>query len=74
MDVVPDTDLITAIAINRGLELSDEQLADARSFHERYRHELSTLRLVQLAFLPPFIEPQTAVRWIENGGRSRSRS
>lgn len=68
------SDLVTAIDADRGLGLSDEQLADATSFLSRFRHELETLRSVQLEFLPPYVEPQTAVRWIENGGRTTSRS
>jgi hypothetical protein len=66
--------LIAAINADRGLGLSDEQLADAAVFLNRFRNELATLRAVQLEFLPPYVEPQTAVRWIEDGGHTRSQS
>jgi hypothetical protein len=39
--------------------------------HVRFRHELELLRSVRLEFLPPYVQPETALRWIENGGRSR---
>jgi hypothetical protein len=63
-----------AIATERDLKLSAEQLAEAREFLVRYGAELRALRAVELEFLPPHIEPATALRWIENGGRSRSAS
>lgn len=68
------TDLIGAIARERRLDLSEEQLADAAAFLERFHNELESLRSVQLAFLPPYIEPATALDWIVNGGRSESQS
>lgn len=68
----PNRELIEAIATERHLKLSAEQLAEARDFLVRYGAELNALRAVELKFLPPYIEPQTALRWIENGGRSRS--
>lgn len=70
----PSMELMEAIAADRDLKLSAEQLAEARDFLVRYWGELNHLRAVELEFLPPHIEPQTALRWIENGGRSRSAS
>jgi hypothetical protein len=63
-----------AIATERDLKLPAERLAEAREFLVRYHAELDALRAVGLEFLPPYVEPQTAMRWIENGGRSRSAS
>jgi hypothetical protein len=38
--------------------------------HLRYRAELDRLRSVRLRYLPPYVEPATALAWIERGGRS----
>lgn len=67
---MPTEELFAEISADRGLKLSPERLATARAMHVKFRHELENLRAVRLEFLPPYIEPQTAVRWIENGGRS----
>ncbi len=69
--VMPTEQLFTAIAADRGLQLSPERIEAARAMHVRFRQELELLRSVRLEFLPPYIEPQTAVRWIERGGRSK---
>jgi hypothetical protein len=69
--VMPTEEVFEAIAADRGIELPPERLEAARAMHVKFRHELDTLRNVRLEFLPPYIEPQTAVRWIENGGRSK---
>jgi hypothetical protein len=66
--------MVTAIALERGLNLTDEQIGDAAAFLARFEDELQILRSVDLPFLPPYPEPGTALRWIENGGRSTSRS
>jgi hypothetical protein len=68
---MPTAEIFAALAADRGLELSPERLENARAMHVRFRHELELLRSTRLEFLPPYIEPQTAVRWIENGGRSK---
>jgi hypothetical protein len=70
---LPTEETLSAIARDRGLTLSPERLHNARRFLATFRHELELLREVDLSFLPPYIEPQTALRWIENGGRSESR-
>jgi hypothetical protein len=67
---MPSEEVFAALAADRGLRLSRERLEAAREMHVRFRHELELLRSVRLEFLPPYIEPETAVRWIENGGRS----
>jgi hypothetical protein len=71
---MPAEDLLAAIVLDRNLSLSPERLGLARDFLTRFRKELDQVRSVELAFLPPYIEPETAVRWIENGGRSQSRA
>ena len=67
---MPTEELIALMAADRGLNLSADRLEAALAMHAKFRHELDLLRSVRLEFLPPYIEPQTAVRWIENGGRS----
>ena len=67
----PPEDLFALLAADRGLLLSAERLEAARVIHDRFRHELEQLRSVRLEFLPSYIEPHTAVRWIENAGRSK---
>jgi hypothetical protein len=73
-DALPTEDLLTAIVLERDLGLPPESVDLARAFLARFRRDLQAIRSVELAFLPPYIEPQTAVRWIENGGRSKSRA
>lgn len=68
---MPTEEVFAALAADRGLKLSDERMATARAMHVKFRHELELLRSVFLEFLPPYIEPETAVKWIENGGRSQ---
>jgi hypothetical protein len=71
---MPSEDVLAAIAHDRDLRLTPEMLRAASEFLARYRHELEQLRAVDLSFLPPYIQPATALTWIENGGRSPSRS
>ena len=71
---MPTEDVLAAMARDRDLSMTPAMLRLASEFLKRYRHELEQLRAVDLSFLPPNIEPQTAVRWIENGGRSPSQS
>ena len=68
---MPTEAIFAALAADRGIVLSPERLEAARAMHVRFRGELQLLRGVRLEFLPPYIEPETAVKWIENGGRSR---
>lgn len=67
---MPTEEVFAALAADRGLRLSPERLEAARAMHVKFRDELEQLRSVHLEFLPPYIEPETALRWIENGGRS----
>jgi len=65
----PTEETLRAMAADRGLEIEPERLQAALAMHVKFRHELDQLRSVRLEFLPPYIEPATAVQWIENGGR-----
>ena len=65
----PTIETFRAFAADRGLDIEPERLVAALEMHVKFRDELDRLRAVPLEFLPPYIEPATAVRWIENGGR-----
>ena len=65
----PTIEVLEAISADRGIRLDRERLEAALEMHAKFRHELDTLRSVDLSPLPPYIQPETALRWIENGGR-----
>jgi hypothetical protein len=65
----PTMEILEAIAADRGLDLDRERIEAALEMHAKFRHELDLLRSVDLSPLPPYIQPETALRWIENGGR-----
>jgi hypothetical protein len=66
----PRRELLEALADDRELVLTEEELDAAWEMHLRFRSELERLRSVSLAYLPPYVEPGTAAAWIERGGRS----
>jgi hypothetical protein len=66
----PTIETFRALAAHQGLELSEERLAQAVATHTTLRPALDALRDVPLSFLEPVLEPATALRWIERGGRS----
>jgi hypothetical protein len=66
----PSRELLASLAADRELVLSDAELEAAREMHVRFRAELERLRKVPLAYLAPYVEPATAIAWIERGGRS----
>lgn len=51
---------------DRGLSLPQKNLESAAATHDKLRHEFEKLNSVELRFLPPYIEPATAIRWIES--------
>jgi hypothetical protein len=66
----PTRELLAAWADDRDLVLGEDELEPARETHAHMRAELERLRGVSLDYLPPYVEPATAVAWIERGGRS----
>jgi hypothetical protein len=66
----PTIEIFEALAADRGLTISRERTEAALEMHAKFRHELDLLRSVELSPLPPYIQPETALRWIENGGRT----
>ena len=65
----PTVDILRAIAADRGLEIPLDRLQLALEMHVKFRPELDRLRNVPLDYIPSYIEPATALQWIENGGR-----
>jgi dihydropyrimidinase len=65
----PTYESFRAIAADRGLEIDPERLAAALEMHAKFRAELDRLRAVRLDFVPSYIEPATALQWMQNGGR-----
>jgi hypothetical protein len=69
IDRIP-VDLSTVLTREAALPVGDDRLRDALAVHQRSHEALMRVRQVPLKFLPPYIEPLTALRWIEKGGRS----
>lgn len=67
----PDLHLIELLAADRNLAMDTTQLETAWKVHVNHRGELEHLRTVELDYIPTYIEPATAMQWIENGGRAR---
>lgn len=65
----PTVEILRAIAVDRRLELTSERLAAALEMHAKFRPKLDRLRAVRLDYVPSYIEPATALQWIQNGGR-----
>ena len=65
------TTMVDAMAARRGLALTDEQRRAAAVLDAWLAPRQAWLRAVPLSFLEP-VEPGTALRWIERGGRSAS--
>ncbi len=65
----PTAEIFRAIAADRGLELPEDRLEAALEMHAKFRPELDRLRAVRLEYVPSYIEPATALQWIQNGGR-----
>jgi hypothetical protein len=65
----PTLEIFESIVADRGLHLDPERIEAALEMHAKFRPELDLLRSVELSPLPPYIQPETALRWIENGGR-----
>jgi hypothetical protein len=65
----PTADSLRAIAADRGLDVAADRLQAALEMHAKFRPELDRLRAVRLEYVPSYIEPATALQWIQNGGR-----
>jgi hypothetical protein len=65
----PTAEILQAIAADRGLDISVQRVRLALEMHAKFRPELDRLRGVPLQYVPSYVEPATALRWIEYGGR-----
>ena len=65
----PTVEMLEAFAADRGVGIPVERLRLALEMHVKFRSELDRLRDVPLQYVPDYVEPATALRWIENGGR-----
>lgn len=67
-DVAPETvePLLNEIA----LPVGPARLAKALELHARSHDILMRVRSIPLQYSPTYVEPLTALRWIENGGRT----
>lgn len=66
----PPADLLAPLIDEVALPVGTERLQAAVDAHARAHDNLMKLRQVKLQYSPSYIEPLTALRWIENGGHS----
>lgn len=59
-------EFLRRILEDRRLSLPEKNLEAAAATHDKLQHEFDKLNSVELRFLPPYIEPATAVRWVES--------
>lgn len=64
----PTIEIFAAILTDRGLQMAPGRLEDVVDMQMRFRPALDQMRSVPLSPLPPYIQPETAMRWIEYGG------
>lgn len=64
----PTMEIFAAILSDRGLQMAPGRLTDALDMQMRFRPALDQMRTAPLSPLSPYIQPETAMRWIENGG------
>ena len=62
----PTVETFRVLAANQGIvALSDERLAQAAEAHASFRPDLEALRAVPFTFLADVVEPDSALRWLE---------
>lgn len=71
MESRPTVETMAVIAMDRELEIAREYIEVAAKGHRGMRPKLQMLRALRLQYLPPFIEPATALAWIRRGGRTK---
>ena len=62
--------LLETIFAEFALPVRSEVLRDALAARARSHDRIMRLRSVPLAYTPIYVEPLTALRWIENGGHT----
>jgi hypothetical protein len=66
---LPERDLETFVN-EIALPVGPGRLATALSLHAKSHDILMRVRSIPLQYTPTYVEPLTALRWIENGGRT----
>jgi len=66
---LPERDLETFVN-EIALPVGPGRLARALSLHAKSHDVLMRVRSIPLQYTPTYVEPLTALRWIENGGRT----
>jgi hypothetical protein len=66
----PTVETLAVIAMDRDLEIPRDHIESATNGHRSMRPKLQLLRALRLSYLPPVIEPATALAWIRRGGRN----
>jgi hypothetical protein len=68
-DALP-SDLVDTLLSEIALPIDESRLREALSAHARTHDALMRVRSIPLQYSPTYVEPMTALRWIENGGHS----
>lgn len=63
-------DFLDVLAAEIAIPVSPERLAAALSSHAKTHAALMRVRAIPLQYSPTYVEPLTALRWIERGGHS----
>ena len=66
---LPQADLETYVN-EIALPVGPARIAKALELHTKSHDVLMRVRSIPLQYTPTYVEPLTALRWIENGGRS----
>jgi len=63
-------ELIEPLLAEISLPVGPDQLRKALEIHARQHEVLLRVRAIPLQYSPTYVEPLTALRWIENGGHT----
>lgn len=63
-------DYVEMLAAEIAIPVTPERFAAALSTHARTHAALMRVRSIPLQYSPTYVEPLTALRWIERGGHS----
>jgi hypothetical protein len=63
-------DYVQALAAEIAIPVEPDRLQAALSAHARTHDALMRVRSIPLQYSPTYVEPLTALRWIERGGHS----
>jgi hypothetical protein len=63
-------ELLEPLLSQIALPVENDRLLEALQLHARTHDALMLVRAIRFPYTPTYVEPLTALRWIENGGRS----